>query len=265
MKRDGNYLAADQRDLEPQDRRGPRAGQCRPAHASGRQARRRQCPCSPTTMRDGTVEQSHGRPRERRPDRGAARHASRRHHHARECDLFAVPGYDRQRLPQAAELGDYRGSSDRRSGTSKVRFSGGRLQLFGVNASAAAGIQHLAGPMRAPQAGWSPISAHRAKKGFELAIPYHWQIDPNRDLTLTPHLYTGVLPAIEVKYRELNSIGAYPGRRLPHLRHDRQRQSAHRLRPTDGIRAYFEEQRASSSSIRCGASPVRSASRATKP
>ena len=47
------------------------------------------------------------------------------------------------------------------------------------------------------------------KKGFEIAQPYHWQIGPNRDLTLTPHIYTGVLPAIEAKYRELNSIGAF--------------------------------------------------------
>ena len=63
--------------------------------------------------------------------------------------------------------------------------------------------------MKAPQGGSCPISALSTKKGFELAIPYHWQINSNRDLTLTPHLYTGVLPAIEVKYRELNSIGAY--------------------------------------------------------
>jgi LPS-assembly protein len=47
------------------------------------------------------------------------------------------------------------------------------------------------------------------KKGFEIALPYHWQIGSNRDLTLTPHVYTGVLPAIELKYRQLNDIGAF--------------------------------------------------------
>ncbi len=32
---------------------------------------------------------------------------------------------------------------------------------------------------------------------------------PNRDLTLTPHFYSGVLPALEVEYRALKSDGAY--------------------------------------------------------
>ena len=31
----------------------------------------------------------------------------------------------------------------------------------------------------------------------------------NRDFTLTPHVYTGVLPAIEVKYRQLDKYGAF--------------------------------------------------------
>ena len=58
--------------------------------------------------------------------------------------------------------------------------------------------------------GWLvPDISFSTRKGFELALPYHWQMGPNRDATLTPHLYTGVLPAIEAKYRELNSIGAF--------------------------------------------------------
>ena len=58
--------------------------------------------------------------------------------------------------------------------------------------------------------GWLvPDISVSTRKGLEIAAPYHWQIGPNRDLTLTPHLYTGVLPAIEGKYRELNSLGAF--------------------------------------------------------
>jgi LPS-assembly protein len=48
-----------------------------------------------------------------------------------------------------------------------------------------------------------------SRNGFELGLPYHWQMGPNRDLTVTPHVYTAVLPAIDVKYRELNSLGAF--------------------------------------------------------
>ena len=58
--------------------------------------------------------------------------------------------------------------------------------------------------------GWlAPDFSFSSKKGFEIAEPYHWQIGSNRDFTLTPHVYTGVLPAIEVKYRQLDSIGAF--------------------------------------------------------
>ena len=92
--------------------------------------------------------------------------------------------------------------------TGKVKFSGGRLQLFGVTLP----LLPVFSISRTNEGatGWLvPDFSASTKKGFELAIPYHWQINSNRDLTLTPHLYTGVLPAIEVKYRELNSIGAY--------------------------------------------------------
>ena len=78
----------------------------------------------------------------------------------------------------------------------KVRFQGGRLRLFGINlpllpifsiGTDTERRDRLAGPRH-------QLST---RKGLELAVPYHWQLGPNRDLTLTPHVYTGVLPAIE--------------------------------------------------------------------
>jgi LPS-assembly protein len=58
--------------------------------------------------------------------------------------------------------------------------------------------------------GWLvPDLSISTKKGFEIAAPYHWQIAPNRDFTITPHVYTGVLPAIEGKYRQLDKWGAF--------------------------------------------------------
>jgi LPS-assembly protein len=90
----------------------------------------------------------------------------------------------------------------------RVQFHGGRLQLFGVNLpllpvfSIGTGSDGISG--------WLvPDISLSTKKGLEIAAPYHWQIAPNRDLTLTPHVYTGVLPAIEAKYRQLNSFGAF--------------------------------------------------------
>ena len=90
----------------------------------------------------------------------------------------------------------------------KIRFEGGRLQLFGINLpllpvfSIARGTEGTTGFL-------VPDIAVSSRNGFELSLPYHLQIGPNRDATITPHLYTAVLPAIELNYRELNSLGAF--------------------------------------------------------
>jgi len=90
----------------------------------------------------------------------------------------------------------------------RVRFEGGRLQLFGINLP-------LLPIFNIPRSGggatgWLvPDITLSTVKGLEVALPYHWQLGPNRDATVTPHIYTGVLPAIEGKYRQLNRFGAF--------------------------------------------------------
>jgi LPS-assembly protein len=92
--------------------------------------------------------------------------------------------------------------------SSRVRFEGGHLRLFGIGLPLLPVISIARGNEGA--SGWLvPDIAISSRNGFELAVPYHLQIAPNRDATITPHLYTSVLPAIEVKYRELNSVGAF--------------------------------------------------------
>ena len=89
-----------------------------------------------------------------------------------------------------------------------IRFEGGRLQLFGVNIPllpifmVSRGTEGSSG-LLVPQFSLS------SRNGFQIALPYHWQINTNRDLTITPHVFTAVLPAIDFKYRELNSLGAF--------------------------------------------------------
>ncbi|HET6536197.1 MAG TPA: LPS assembly protein LptD [Sphingomicrobium sp.] len=90
----------------------------------------------------------------------------------------------------------------------RVRFIGGRLQLFGINLPLLP-VFNIARTSQGATGWLVPDFSVSTKKGFEIALPYHWQIGSNRDLTLTPHVYTGVLPAIEVKYRQLNDIGAF--------------------------------------------------------
>jgi lipopolysaccharide assembly outer membrane protein LptD (OstA) len=58
--------------------------------------------------------------------------------------------------------------------------------------------------------GWLvPDVSISSRNGLELAFPYYRRFAPNRDLTVTPHLFTGSLPAIEARYRHLNRIGAF--------------------------------------------------------
>jgi LPS-assembly protein len=90
----------------------------------------------------------------------------------------------------------------------RVRFEGARLQLFGINLPLLPifNISRSTGGAT----GWLvPQISLSSRNGFEIAEPYHVQFAPNRDLTVTPHIYTGVLPALEGQYRELNSFGAY--------------------------------------------------------
>ncbi len=92
--------------------------------------------------------------------------------------------------------------------TGRVRFIGGRLQIFGITLPLLPVFAVSRGNEGAT--GWlAPEFSISSKKGFEIAEPYHWQIGPNRDLTLTPHLYTNVLPAIEAQYRQLDHWGAF--------------------------------------------------------
>ena len=92
--------------------------------------------------------------------------------------------------------------------TGRVRFVDGHLQLFGVTLPLLPIFNVATGNEGAT--GWlTPQFSISSKKGFEIAEPYHWQFGPNRDLTLTPHFYTGVLPAIEAQYRQLDQWGAF--------------------------------------------------------
>jgi LPS-assembly protein len=90
----------------------------------------------------------------------------------------------------------------------RIRFQGGRLQLFGVTLPLLPVFS--IGTSGEGASGWLvPELKISRKNGFEVAVPYYLHLAPNRDLSVIPHLYTGTLPAIEAKYRELNSLGAF--------------------------------------------------------
>jgi len=90
----------------------------------------------------------------------------------------------------------------------RIRFEGGRLQLFGITLPLLPIFS--VGTDGDGATGWlTPDLTISRKNGLEIALPYYWRIARNRDLALIPHLYTGTFPAMEARYRELNTLGAF--------------------------------------------------------
>ncbi len=88
----------------------------------------------------------------------------------------------------------------------RVRFRGGRLRIFGVTLPL---LPIFSVSTDEGATGWLPPELKISRNnGFEVALPYHWRIASNRELTVTPHVYTGTLPGLEVKYRQLGRHGA---------------------------------------------------------
>jgi LPS-assembly protein len=92
--------------------------------------------------------------------------------------------------------------------SNRIRFEGGRFQLFGINFPLLP-IFKVARTNEGTTGWLVPQFSLSSRNGFQITAPWHWQLAPNRDATITPHVYTSVLPAIDVKYRDLNSLGAY--------------------------------------------------------
>lgn len=96
------------------------------------------------------------------------------------------------------------------SAHNRIRFQGGRLEILGVTLPLLPVFSVGTGTGKGGVTGiLIPNFSFGNQNGFEVAVPYHWQFGPNRDLTLTPHVYTGNLPAIEGQYRQLDSLGAF--------------------------------------------------------
>jgi LPS-assembly protein len=92
----------------------------------------------------------------------------------------------------------------------RVRFERGRLELFGVTLPLLPVFSLGTDSGGEGYSGFLPPELRLSRRrGAELSLPYHLRFGPNRDLTVTPHLYTGVAPALEARYRDLSRLGAW--------------------------------------------------------
>jgi LPS-assembly protein len=128
------------------------------------------------------------------------------------------------------------------SQTGRVRFAGGRMTILGLTLPL---IPVFSVGDGSGQGGFSgalvPGVRLDSNNGLELDFPYYWQFGRNRDLTITPHIYTGALPALEGRWRHLTSNGAYQvGAFITYG--DIPDPDAIDLTPEDkdGVRGYFE-------------------------
>lgn len=94
------------------------------------------------------------------------------------------------------------------SGRKRVRYRGAKVRIFGLPIIPLPGLQHSVGDEGASGL-LVPDVGYDARNGFELKIPYYFRLSESRDITVTPYLYSGVLPMVSADYRALLSKGAF--------------------------------------------------------
>lgn len=90
----------------------------------------------------------------------------------------------------------------------RVSYRDATLEMFGVPIAVLPVFSHPVGE-RAGTGFLVPDMRFNGVNGIELATPYYVRIAPNRDLTITPHLFTQEAPMLELGFRSLNGRGAY--------------------------------------------------------
>jgi LPS-assembly protein len=91
----------------------------------------------------------------------------------------------------------------------RIRYEGASLSLFGTPIIALPGLSHPDGSEGGGSGILVPDIRFSRRNGLEVSLPYYFKIAPNRDATITPHIYSDVLPMLEGRYRALTGSGAY--------------------------------------------------------
>lgn len=96
------------------------------------------------------------------------------------------------------------------SATGRIKFRGGSLNILGLKLPLLPVFSIGDGSQKGGVTGvLLPGFRVDSNNGVEVNIPYYWRLDRNRDLTITPHIYTATSPALEARWRHLTKLGAY--------------------------------------------------------
>ena len=89
----------------------------------------------------------------------------------------------------------------------RVYYAGGRLELFGLPTLPLPAFSHPIGG-GSDSGLLSPDVRYGRVNGFSVAVPYYWRLAPDKGLTVTPRVYSSVLPMLSGQYQQLTSMGA---------------------------------------------------------
>lgn len=92
--------------------------------------------------------------------------------------------------------------------TGRIRYTGARISVFNIVTIPLPAFSHPVGGASA-DGFLTPDARYSRTNGFQIALPYFFSLAPNRDLTVTPRVFTGALPMMQAEYRELTGSGAY--------------------------------------------------------
>jgi len=90
----------------------------------------------------------------------------------------------------------------------RVNYDGARIEIFGLPVIPLPWLSHpVSNENRSGLL--VPRIKFSAANGAEFSVPYYFNLAPNQDATITPHVYTDVAPMISGTFRSLDEKGAF--------------------------------------------------------
>jgi LPS-assembly protein len=90
----------------------------------------------------------------------------------------------------------------------RVSYTNAQVEIFGLPLIPLPGLSHPVGG-NGGSGFMVPDLRYTRNNGLEVALPYYFKLAPNRDLTVTPHVFSNALPMLEANFRHLWDRGAY--------------------------------------------------------
>lgn len=90
----------------------------------------------------------------------------------------------------------------------RVHYKGALLRVFGLPILPLPGLAHTS-DFRAESGLLIPDFRFSAANGAEISDTWYWRLANNKDLALTGYVFTGALPMISARYRQLTDKGAF--------------------------------------------------------